>query len=66
MEYQDKEIFPLTTQEGLSLKDQMFIDKFNYGQLAEYIEEGGELSERQKQIWQELNIKKREFWQKDS
>jgi hypothetical protein len=56
-DYTDAARFPATTQRGLSAKDQLRIDAFNYDQLTEYIDMGGELSEKQKAAWRELTEK---------
>jgi hypothetical protein len=41
----------------LSAKDQLRIDAFNFDQLVEYKETGGELDDKQKAAWQELGEK---------
>ncbi len=56
-DYMDREKFPMTSQGGLAADQQMLIDAFNHDQLKEFLEEGGEPSERQKAIWKELQEK---------
>lgn len=52
------EKFPRTTQKGLSLKNQLLIDAFNFDQLMEYAQDN-ELSDEQQQIRAELEEKSR-------
>jgi hypothetical protein len=39
-DYMDPGRFSLTTQRGLSAKNPLLIDAFNYDQMREYLEEG--------------------------
>jgi hypothetical protein len=56
-DYTDAARFPATSQRGLSAKQQLMIDAFNYDQLKEYRDNGGELDDEQKARWRELSEK---------
>ncbi|MDX1977182.1 MAG: hypothetical protein SFT94_05870 [Pseudanabaenaceae cyanobacterium bins.68] len=56
-DYMNPEKFPITTQEGLSVKDQFLIDAINYDQLVEAREMGKTLNTMQLQAEEELKIK---------
>ena len=53
-EYLDPARFPSTMQRGLTPKQQLMIDAYNYDQLREFLDSGGKLSEKQQRIWKEL------------
>lgn len=56
-EYLDPAKFPASTQEGLTILQQMRIDAVNYDQLREFIDEGGTMDAKQEAIWQEFQVK---------
>jgi hypothetical protein len=56
-EYLNPERFPATTQKGLAPARQMMIDAFNFGQLKEFLANGGQMSESQAARWTELQEK---------
>lgn len=56
-DYMNPAKFPLTSQSGLSAKEQFMIDAFNYDQLKEYEGQGNSLDEEQKAILSELQQK---------
>lgn len=58
-DYIDPELFPETTQSGLSLERQQIIDAFNHDALAELIDQQQPLSEDQRRRWVELREKVR-------
>lgn len=58
-EYIDPARFPATTQGGLSPKQQLIIDAFNYDQLRQHFDGGGELDDEQRVRWVELQTKMR-------
>jgi hypothetical protein len=57
-EYMDPDRFPLTTQKGLSPKNQLFLDAFKYdGMRQEVEEEGRKPDDHFRQVWAELEVK---------
>ncbi len=59
-EYMNPGRFALTTQRGLSPKNQLLLDAFNYDQMREYLEDGGtvdDLDEEATARWAELQAK---------
>jgi len=56
-EYMSPTKFPVTTQKGLSLKDQCLIDSVNYDQIKEAREQGLQFNDKQLQAEKELKIK---------
>lgn len=56
-DYMSQARFPLTSQSGLSVKEQFMIDAFNLDQLTEYQSQGNHLNEEQKRILAELQEK---------
>lgn len=56
-DYMNPEKFPLTSHKGSSAETQLFMDSFNMGILQQAIENGRKLSENQKKIWAEFQIK---------
>lgn len=57
-DYLDQETFPKTTQEGLSAKDQLFLDAARYDMAKELLDAGDKLTVKQKAVWDELKAKK--------
>jgi hypothetical protein len=53
----DNSKFPLTTQQGLSPKDQAMIDSINLDELREAVEHGKILSDKQQARLKELEAK---------
>ena len=56
-DYMNKAKFPLTSQPGLSAKEQLMIDAFNLDQLKEALEMKVPLNEKQKAHLRELKEK---------
>lgn len=56
-EYMDPARFPETTQAGLTPQRQLLIDAFNFDQLREYLEFGGQLDDEQTATLRELEEK---------
>ncbi|HEY7153112.1 MAG TPA: hypothetical protein VH575_04035 [Gemmataceae bacterium] len=56
-DYIDLARFPLTTQRGLSPKNQLLIDAVNFDLLREFLEEGGLPTESQRRRWDEFREK---------
>lgn len=56
-DFMNADKFPLTTQGGLDYSGQQLINAFNYDSLVGYAKECGELSDDQKAIIKELEIK---------
>jgi hypothetical protein len=56
-DYTDAARFPATSQTDLSATEQLMIDAFNYDQLKEYRDNGGELDDEQQARWRELGDK---------
>jgi hypothetical protein len=56
-EYMDPGHFPLTTQRGLSPKNQLLIDSFNYDQGREAVESGEQFTAEDQARWAELRAK---------
>jgi len=57
-DYMSRERFPNTSQSGLSANGQLMIDAYNYDQLNEYLEAGGQLDQSQQARWEELKVKR--------
>ena len=56
-DYLDPKQFPLSTQKGLNLNQQMMIDAFNLDELRQAIEYGESLDDDQKAVLEELETK---------
>ena len=56
-DYLNRERFPLTSQEDLSLDGQLRIDAFNWDQLREAVENGYQMDDRKKKVYAELKEK---------
>jgi hypothetical protein len=56
-EYTDPARFPLTTQRGLSARNQLLIDAVNFDALRKFLDEGGIPGENQRGRWAELQEK---------
>lgn len=56
-EYLDAARFPLTTQAGLTLAQQMQIDAFNYDGIKVAVAQGHELDDKLQARWRELGRK---------
>ena len=56
-DYLDLARFPLTTQRGLSPKNQLLIDTVNFDLLREFLEEGGLPTESQRRRREEFREK---------
>jgi hypothetical protein len=56
-EYLDALRFPVSTQDGLTLSQQMMIDAFNLDEGRQALENGEELSERSQAAMKELEEK---------
>jgi hypothetical protein len=57
LDYMSRERFPRTSQSGLSAKDQLMIDAYNYDELKDYLEQGNTPSPEQAEAWAELEEK---------
>ena len=58
-DYLDPARFPLTTQAGLTLRQQQLIDSFNQDELERLLDEGGALTAEQQAVLEELRPKRR-------
>lgn len=57
-EYQDSERFPETTQKGLSLEKQLFLDAMNIDDIDRLVESGEPLTPKQEAIKAEFDVKR--------
>jgi hypothetical protein len=56
-EYMDSRRFPLTTQEGLPVKRQLFLDAFNYDQLKAALRDDEPMTEDARKLLAEFEEK---------
>ena len=57
-DYMNAEKFPLTTQEGLTEEEQMFLDMAKYDMAQEFIDNGDKMNPTQEAVWKELQEKR--------